>query len=216
MFFPVRKITILLVIVVIGLMAVYTFNTLSIHFLAEPLPEDFIRLFHLDQESNLPSWYSSFLLTCVALASGLILTLVRRQSIPAPSGKTFWLIFMLAYLALSLDESAMVHEHLPVHVKWVYIYAPLAAPFFLYCVWYWWKQRAVNPRSGLWIIGGLLCFGIGGGLLEWITYIGAVPYALRQIEYVMEEGMEMIGTIAVLTGCLLEANRLFSEDQFRL
>lgn len=48
----------------------------------------------------------------------------------------FCLIFSSVYCFLSLNEAARFHEMVTdsLKVKWIYVYAPIALLFFLYCV----------------------------------------------------------------------------------
>ena len=79
-------------------------------------------------------------------------------------GWSFWLVFSAAYLFMSMDECALVHEAVGQHgrVKWVYAYARVAAVFFLYCVWNLTRRTSENDRtvSSL-ILGGMIVFAIG-------------------------------------------------------
>ncbi len=56
-----------------------------------------------------------------------------------------------------------------------------------------------------WILGGLVIFsigGMGGELIDHIFY--PLPPLLQISEIILEEGLEMMGTIIVFIGCLKE------------
>jgi hypothetical protein len=66
-----------------------------------------VRLTWLDQECNVPSWYSaSLLLGCAVLLA--IIAAAHRQQRDGNPGR--WLILSLIFLLLSLDETAQLHE----------------------------------------------------------------------------------------------------------
>jgi hypothetical protein len=213
MFFPVRKIFGVLVAVTISLLAIYTFNTLSIHFLPENLPVFFITMFHLDAEANVPTWYQTVLSFSVSLTSFLIFYLYTTRLRSGRVHRLFWFFFLIAFCFISLDEAAMVHEAIgtATSIKWVYIYAPASALFFVYCVVYWVFIRKEDRTLRFWIIAGLLVYAAGGLLCEWINYKFFLVYALHQVEYVLEEGFEMLGLIMILMGCLRELNNQFEK-----
>lgn len=175
------------------------------HFWAGALPVRLAQLFNLDREFNIPTWYSTILLFSVSLCS---LGIAWRTAEPV-SARRFWGLFGLVFGFLSLDEGACVHEALGMawKVKWIYFYAPFAAVFFLASAWYLIKggHRVLWP----WILGGLLVYALGGLLGEAVSYwLRPLPEGWQQFEFVWEEGLEMAGTILVLSGCLREFNRL--------
>jgi hypothetical protein len=213
MLLPVKKIFWIFVAAVIFLMAIYTFNTLSINFLPEELPTGFVEKFHIDLEANVPAWFSAAVLLSTSFLAFLILRL--EQQLPASDSyrKTFWLIFMGLFAFLSLDESAMVHEFVGVFfkLKWVFIYAPFMAIVFAYLLYSLWVKKTIPLDTALWITLGLSLSVIAGLFLEWVGYQFQLPYAIRQIRYVLEESGEMLGAIFVLRGCLIEVNRVYQK-----
>lgn len=157
--------------------------------------------FDLDSEATVPAWYSSALLLCVSLcAAGLYL--MRRDSAPRPTIRLFWLVFAAAYLYLSIDEAARIHEALEerLRVKWIYLYAPFAAAFLIYCANYLTRIESY-PKVRLWILGGILVYGLGALGAEAMLYF-FYSSSVEPLEVVVEESLEMIGTSMVLVGCL--------------
>ena len=60
----------------------------------------------LSYEHNVPTWFSSVLLFCCALALG---TIARS---PGPGRRAHWAVLGFIFLFMSLDETAQLHEHL--------------------------------------------------------------------------------------------------------
>lgn len=65
------------------------------------------RLFDVDVENNIPSWYSSITLLICAILLGLIAT-TKRQS--GDRYANHWLGLSIMFLILSIDEAASIHE----------------------------------------------------------------------------------------------------------
>ncbi len=66
-----------------------------------------VPLFDVDQEANIPTWFTSILL----LLAGIILGIVTlRKYHSSDRYKLHWLILSFLFLYLSLDEVASVHE----------------------------------------------------------------------------------------------------------
>jgi len=83
---------------------IFTFHIINI-LLGKP-SYNFDRLVHLDHEGNLPTWFSSALWAIGAMVaySCSILAEVKFE-------KRMWFTFGLLLLILSIDEVAMLHEH---------------------------------------------------------------------------------------------------------
>ena len=162
----------------------------------------------LDAEANIPTWFSTILLFCVSLTSLFIYIFGRNIEILA-SGQSFWLGFSAVYCFLSLDEAARIHEifDTSLRLKWIFIYAPVGAIFFLICCYY---LTVINKNDALrnWVLAGLLVYAFGGLVGESFDYF----FYSSQVEVVFEEGFELLGTIMVFRGCLQEVNRRFTVN----
>ncbi len=159
--------------------------------------------FNLDKEANIPTWFSTVLLFSVSLTS-LIIHILGRDIEIDTSWHSFWLGFSAVYCFLSLDEAARIHEIFDnsLRLKWIYVYAPLGALFFMVCTYF---LIVINKNNVLrnWILGGLIVYALGGLIGESFDYF---LYS-SQAEVVFEEGFELLGTIMVFTGCLQELTR---------
>jgi hypothetical protein len=72
-----------------------------------PIPNHIVRLVDLDQENNLPTWLSSTnLLICTILAAAI----TKAKQAQRDNYTRYWFGLCLAFLYLSVDEAASIHE----------------------------------------------------------------------------------------------------------
>ena len=188
------------------------FILLGMHFFPASESWTIADRFNLDGEANIPEWYSAVLLFSVSLSSLAIYLLGRKGIGGDRPWNRFWLAFAGVYCFLSLDECARLHEIIDsaTPLKWVYAYAPFAAIFFIICAFYFVVIRNGEKRVRNWVLGGLIVYALGGLVSELIGYLfRPLQHALQQAEFVIEEGLEMIGAIIVLMGVLQELRRLY-------
>lgn len=67
----------------------------------------FIPKFHLDEESNIPTFFSSFL---ILVASAILFYIGSWRKRSGESDTKFWMGLSLIFLYLAVDESASLHE----------------------------------------------------------------------------------------------------------
>ena len=67
----------------------------------------YIRLFDLNREANIPTWFASLLLTLNAFILAIIAMRTKAQQGPY---YTQWFVLAAIFLYLSIDESALLHE----------------------------------------------------------------------------------------------------------
>lgn len=164
----------------------------------------------LDREANIPTWFSTILLLLVSVSSFIIYLLHSETN--KDKWPKFWLVFSLVYCFLSIDEGARMHEIFMdrFNLKWIYVYAPISFMFFAYTAWFLIKVNN-NKRLALFIVGGLIIYASGGLGCETIYFF----FYQGKSEVMVEEGFEMLGSITVLTGTLLEIseshNNLFKR-----
>ena len=158
------------------------------------------QLFDLDEENNLPTWFSSFLL----LNSSLLMYLVAGIN----RGKNYfhWMLLSIGFLALSIDEVAGVHEsiHTAIDFNWAYAGGILVLvlglsfiPFLL----------SLDRRLAiLFIISGLIYVTgiIGVELLSEDMDEDSMAYGFATA---VEEGLEMLGALLFLAVNLDELKR---------
>jgi len=101
-----RGLTRLLLIVAITLLACHAASALY-HYRVEKLHFLVLQLFDVDQENNLPSWFSGCLLLT---ASALLWFCARTKRSGGDPWSGFWYALAVGFLLLSVDEVAGIHE----------------------------------------------------------------------------------------------------------
>ena len=166
----------------------------------------------LDRENTLPAWFSSLLLFACAVVLAVVWR-IRRQS----RGEFVWRWALLAaaFLYLSLDESAALHEILIeplrrrmgwggiLYFSWVVPGAVLVLAFGLSYLQFWWRlPRGIRGRvciAAVLYIGGAMGMELVGGALADAYGLHAMSYT---IVMTIEESLEMVGLIVFLSALL--------------
>jgi len=163
------------------------------------------RQFNMDGELNVPTWWSSFILTTTAfVAFGLWKTSERigRPGIP-------WLGVGIGFLGLSLEEVASIHEDVgasagggSAHVSiWPLIYSPVLI------LGLWVLVRAVRDLPRPVAATALL------GLVGYVAVIGIELGSLlgeSHVTIAIEENLEMLGTGLMLWALAAELATRFT------
>ena len=149
----------------------------------------FVRLFDLDREGNIPTFYSSSaLLLCSALLA-IIAFAKKKEDAPY---RLHWKALAVIFLFLSLDEASQLHEkmHLPLLYVWSRLIANIwvifYAVFVVIFVLAYLRFLADLPRKtrNLFLVAGAIFVGgaLGMELISgyqsslWTPYIGqSVP-----------------------------------------
>lgn len=168
----------------------------------EEVPWLLHQLFELDEENNLPTWFSSFLL----LNNAVVLLLAASQ---AKQHRAQWLILAVGFLVLSIDEVAGLHEtfHTAIDTNWTIYAAVLVGivalafiPFLL----------GLPRRIAVWfVISGALYLS-GALLVEWLSRDMEEESLAYAYAVAVEEGLEMAGALLFL---VVNLYRLRGENQ---
>jgi len=167
-----------------------------------------VRLFSLDQEANIPTWYAS---AALILASALAFLLSRAG--PQPDGRR-WALIGLLLLLMSIDESAVMHEMMIkplrrlfdtpelLHYPWIVPAGFVAVGFALHLLPFVWRQ----PPPVRWriMLGGAL-FLIGALGVEAISGLIEEVRGRERLYYmtvVVEESLEKLGVLCMISACL--------------
>jgi hypothetical protein len=158
------------------------------------------QLFDLDEENNLPTWFSSFLL----LNSSLVMYLVAR--INRDRGYFHWMLLSVGFLVLSIDEVAGIHEsiHTAIDFNWAYAGGILVLALGLSFIPF---LLSLNRRLAiLFVISGLIYVTgiIGVELLSEDMDEDSMAYGFATA---VEEGLEMLGALLFLAVNLEELKR---------
>ena len=160
-------------------------------------------LFELDNENNIPTWYSSVLL----LLSAVLLALTAHAQPAASPWTRYWWGLSLIFLLLSVDEAASLHEKFnrpvrelldmgaSVHFAWV---VPASLMLLVLVMGYARWLFSLPPRSrnlalisASLYVGGAVGFELVGGLLT-DRIAGGFGYLLVST---VEETLEMCGAV---------------------
>jgi hypothetical protein len=159
--------------------------------------------FDVDQEHNLPSWFSSFLLGC---AAWLLWLIARRARAEGMAWSRHWMALALGFLLLSIDEVAGLHETLNtmIEIPWTVpggIVAVLACLAFVPLV------RSLPRRTAtLFVVSGIsFIFGaigieiIGTGIAIDELHLATLKYNLWAL---LEESLEMLSIVLFIYALL--------------
>ena len=183
-----------------------------------------IKVFHyfdLDEEGNIPAWFSTMQLFAVALLFGVMARWARGD---AKTFRPFLWVWALAFLYFSMDEMVRVHETVTFilardaedlphfkdgHGYWIPLYVAIATGLVLIYARRSFAFYRLFPRESRVIAVGVLLFLIGAVGLEIVSYYmaGRNQTLLYGIQVGVEEFLEMFGVSLVLYGTLLLAAR---------
>ena len=173
------------------------------HFEVEEISWLLIQLFDVDQENNLPTWYSEFLLltACALLWAG-----AQQKRADGDPWFRHWYVLAAGFLGLAIDEIAGIHESINsvIEITWA-IPGGIAAlviglafvPFLLHL-----------PRrtASLFAVAGAIYLAGGAGV-EIVGNALVSQHKRATLEYhltsLVEEGLEMFGVILFLYALLL-------------
>lgn len=171
-----------------------------------PATREFVQMFDLNAESNLPSWYSSFLWLIAAHFA-----FDRRGETEEAVLRNGWLALAVGCILLSLDESAMLHERVGILLDsrgqspiydWMLVGIPLTLLAGLFFVRFLLRlPRDTSVRmvlAGMIFLSGAIGMESVGALLE-SGRMADFPVGLTWRRIIaMEEFLEMSGVIFLI------------------
>ncbi|OGX34613.1 MAG: hypothetical protein A3C36_02295 [Omnitrophica WOR_2 bacterium RIFCSPHIGHO2_02_FULL_52_10] len=173
-------------------------------------------LFNIDQESNIPTWFSTIQLFLIGL---LFLFIGYRTEHTPPPSKLGTKIFGFGFIYLSLDEAAIIHEKLtwvfinnPLvpyfhgrHGVWIVVYGTIAIILLALLAKDLWALGKAYPRLSRIFLLGIVVFLFGSAGMETITffYLDESDKLVYTVEVIMEEFLEMAGVSVMLYSVLL-------------
>lgn len=165
------------------------------HYWMDDVPWLARQLVDLDEENNLPTWFSSFLL----LNAAGLLYLVRRS---ADAWRTQWTVLAVGFFLMSIDEVAGVHETLNTATDTLWVW-PAIGLLGLAGLWLLPFVRAL-PRSTTlrFVIAGVIF--VGGSIgMEIVGHPMDADTLVYQMTVLAEEGMEMMGVLVFAHALIL-------------
>jgi hypothetical protein len=175
------------------------------------------RLLNVDGEGNIPAWFSSVQLF---LISAFLFLKAWRAEAGAGASRWFFLLGAAAFLFLSADEAAYIHETITralVHVEWmprfkgdhgiwIPIYLGIMALLGLLCWRQVWLMFTHHTAGAVTMAVGMGVFLAGAVGLEIVGYqLGsAVLGAFGMVLLIAaEEFLEMLGNSIMIYGSML-------------
>ena len=178
------------------------------YYVGDPDKFDFVRMFDLDMERNVPTLFSSAIL----LISGFLFYLLSKAPNEVKEGsRPYWLGLSLVFTFLAFDESAKIHEQLGdfterfvdasgyLHYPWVISYGILVLILAAFYVRFFLKME----KKVFWSFMGSAVMYIGGAV--GFELLGANESSLHGTEtilysvlYTIEESLEMFGVIYLI------------------
>lgn len=190
-----------------------------------PLLDVFVRIFNINREQSVPTWYSSMLLLLGALATGATAAVKWKRREPY---RVMWVLLALLFAYLSADEGAGLHEYLtePIgegldttgvfYFGWIIagIIAVIVVGLAYFRFWLHLDRRTrllyllaaafyVGGGIGIEMIGSNIWYESGGSTLEYST-VGT-----------FEELFEMLGAVTFLYAQLQLLARSVSTLELR-
>jgi len=205
-------IAIVLIIIHIGILIAY-------FIIDDPDKFDFIRMFDLDMERNIPTLFSSAILLISAYLFYLLSVAEEEKG-----NRWFWLGLSIIFIFLAVDESVKIHENIGdytekfvdasgfLYYPWVISYGLFVLVLgALYLRFFWKMERKIFFRFML-SAGIFLSGAIGFELLSASEASAhSTDTILYSTYYTIEESLEMFGVIyliSILFGLLKEKSLL--------
>jgi hypothetical protein len=221
-----RRVYQLLTLVVVCLTLASLAGQYSKYFLGHDTLKGFVRLFYLDYELNIPTWYSS---SALLLCSLLLATIAVAKKRDGAHYVFHWTALSIIFLFLSLDEAASVHEMTIDPLK-----AALNAGPVLYHTWvvlgaavvltivvaYWrFLSDLPSPTRRLFLTAGIIY--VGGALgIELLGGWYAALYGYYNMTYAMivtiEEFFEMQGIVVFIYALMSYISLHLKEVRVRI
>jgi hypothetical protein len=202
-----------------------SFQAIDDPFLRE-VRESVTRLVWLDEEGNIPAWYSASLFL---LCSFLLATIASAERQRQSRHSVGWLILSLVFVYLSLDESAQLHElSIPplrdlfnptglLYYPWI-VPAGICAALFALGYWRFLTRLPARTRWLFLLAGGVFVAGALG--IEALSGKQAVLHGKENLTYhliiTVEELFEMAGLIVFIYALLDYISRQFTKLSFEV
>lgn len=217
----------------IGAMALFlilasTAVHLAAHFSGDYRNIGLMRKFNVDEEWNIPSFFSVLMLLFAALLLAVVTALERKRS---SAHALHWTVLTLGFLFMAADELVSLHEklNLPMHrllakealgifyFAWVIPGIAVVVGVGLFFLRFLLQLPGRTKRSfitaGLLYIGGVICIELIAGRHAESNGFNNLTYSILTL---VEESLEMAGVVVFIDALLLYLSEHHGEIQFRL
>ncbi|KXI27142.1 hypothetical protein [Paraglaciecola hydrolytica] len=184
------------------------------------------KMMNLGSDTNFPAWFSSMLLALAGLLAYQCFHVAKKYK---TQGHYSLLLFSLLLFALSADEIARIHETLgeflskqsglasqdqPSNAGWVFVGGPIAVIVFTLVTFRLRQFLLLVPQSLTYLVLGFASIILGGIVLESTTnYLNHDNLQwLWDIEIIVEETLEMIGSIFIMLALVIWRNTITERN----
>ncbi|MEQ8419624.1 MAG: hypothetical protein RIB64_06415 [Arenibacter algicola] len=207
-------------VIIATLMVLSTLGKVLQLYVDNKLVDFFVKLFYLDNEMAVPTFYSA----CALSLSGLILILIALKKKGLQEKYLSWFGLGLVFMFLSIDEICVIHEHLSGMVQKSYkttgfLYYGWVIPYgiliLLLGTTYFRFVMALQSKVRYYMILSGAIFIMGSVGVEMITakiaFIGGEENWAYITLMTIEEGMEMFGIALFIYTLFLYINIEFGS-----
>ena len=201
------------VLITFNLLAVYSEELTLDQVLLLEIRESFVRLFSLDKEANVPTWFSSSMLLLCSILLFVIALIKRSNNEPYT---LHWFILALTFLGLSLDETAIIHEmsikplqamfHTTGMLKFAWVIPGSVFVMLFFIGYYKFLMNLVRKHRHLFLSAGFI-YVLGAICVEslsgWASDLYGKSSQIYGMIITLEEGLEMVGIIIFIHALLL-------------
>lgn len=202
------KVTQFLSIVAIVLIIIHSIILGIYYYIGDPDTFDFVRMFDLDMERNVPTLFSSAI---ILIAAFLFYLLSKSPKEIKKGSRPYWLGLSFVFTFLAFDESAKIHETLGdyteqfveasgyLHYPWVISYTILVLVLAVFYFKFFWRMESKVFWSFMlaaaMYLGGAVGFELLGANESSLHGTDSMLYS---IYYTIEESLEMFGVIYLI------------------
>ncbi len=210
------------------LLVASTTGQVAHHVFGHPGLMGFVPLFYVDQEGNVPTFFSAALLLCASLLLALISRLTKKAN---DSRWLQWTILASALLYMAFDEASGIHELLQTPARWLigrqnakgiftYAWVLFGITFILVFVLSYLKFFFSLPsRTRKQFFAAAVVFLSGGLGMELVESYYVGTYGRETFGHAMlvtvEEGLEMAGVIILINALLTYIHSRHGEVRLR-
>lgn len=215
-----RKLIIFLVTIYGVLLVGHMLALTCLHGLGRHYAFGIVPTFHFDREANLPTLFSGVMLTL----AGFLAFLIGRK-LSSIGGKPYrpWYLIAAILWFLAVDEMAHLHENLDLIISWRYkttgvLHWPWVGPYaiiFLVVVGILLRFFLQLPRATQGFLASFATIYVCGAIgMEMLAANHAEDNGEETLTYLLlmtiEESLEMIAVMVLITGLLNHARRFAS------